>query len=297
MSIQVNVPASKDGVPDWKGQDALHMRVEGEYEAVPPLREHSTRFRFADKRGPTARVMRSGYHRNRVFKGERVGIWLRANPPPGFKPKFDSFHAKPQTHFYMGKLPYRQRIDVEYGKWVFITSDAKHWRHSVSRFQPFLVFWPGDPVDGNPEIEVNAFEVYQSKLEDTDVTPGKCMGFVREDGEGRLGVLVIGVPGRAAFWRQRLPHHIDTEAIRHVVDRELLTTADTPEEDPPEVVRHRLEYFEDARVLELEIERIPEPPSHGHLEELRKAFPLLADEIRTRGLGAVLFRYDPGGAE
>jgi len=288
VTYQVEVPATRDEAVDWAGKQQAHISVEQTYEAVTPLRENSTRFRFGTGDGKIARVMRAGYHRSRTYKGETIGLWIRANRPPDFKAKVDLFHAKPQTHFYMGKLPYRQRIDVEYDKWYFITSDAEIWRSSVSRHEPFLVFWPGDPVDGNPEIEVNSFEVYQSRLENTNLTPGECMGFVRETEDGNVHVLVLGRPGQAAFWRQRLPFQVDPKRMRHVVDKELLTTADTPEEDPPEVVRHHIDYFEDSRVLEVGIEQIPQPPSESHMKVIEATFPLLAKDIRNHQLGAML---------
>ncbi|GEM_PF-1273795 len=290
VTYQVEVPATRDDTIDWAKKQQSHISLETTFEAVTPLREHSTRFRFGKGDGTIARVMRAGYHRSRTFKGETIGLWIRANRPPDFKPKMDSFHANPQTFFYMGKLPYRQRIDVEYDKWYFITSDAELWRSSVSRHEPFLVFWPGDPVDGNPEIEVNSFEVYQSKLEKTNLTPDECMGFVREDENGKVNILVLGRPGQAAFWRQRLPFQVDPARLQHVVDKELLTTADTPEEDPPEQVRHHVAYFEDSRVLEVGIEKIPDPPSDSHMKVITDAFPLLAKDIRTHGLGAMLIR-------
>lgn len=297
VSFQVNVDATRDGATDWAALQAIHMTVEEDYQAVTPLRAKSTRFRFDEGDGEVARVLRASYQRKHTRDGGVMGLWIRANPPPDFKPEFDAFHAVPRTRFYMGKLPYRQLIDIEYGRWYFITSQASWWTDSVSRHHPFLVFWPADPVDGNPEIEVNSFEVYGATLEESHITPEKCLGFIKEDGTGGLTVLVLGVPGKPAFWRQRLPYLVDRDRLRHVVDRGLLTTAETPEEDPPEMVRHDIRILEDARLLEIEIERMPESPSPGHLEKIEQDFPLLKNAIENRGLGAFLVELSDGTGE
>lgn len=288
VDLSVDVDATRDRAPGWAPFKAIHYAVWEEVEAVSPLRDTSTRFRFGEPIENVAQVMRAGYNRTSAYKGEIMGMWLRVNPPPGFKPKFDPFHAVPRTKFYMGKLPYRQLIELDYGRWYFITSKADIWRRSVSKYNPYLMFWPANPEDGNPEIEINSFEMYQVKLEDTKVTPEKCMGFVQEDGNGNLQVLVLGIPGKPAFWRQRLPNLVDVTRLTHTVDRELLTTADTPEADPPERVRHRVRLLEDSKILEIEIEKMPAPPSPSHLKKIEKAYPLLRDVVSEKKLGVFL---------
>ncbi|MDA3873264.1 MAG: hypothetical protein PF795_04825 [Kiritimatiellae bacterium] len=292
VSLEVDVAATRDRVPDWAPFKAIHIALPEEVKAVSPLRDTSTKFHFGDPVENVARILRAGYNSRSTYKGERMGIWLRVHPPPGFQRKFDAFNAIPRTKFYMGKLPYRQLIDVEYGTWYFISSDAKLWRQSVSKYNPYLMFWPADPVDGNPVIEVNAFEMYQVKLEDGDITPEKCMGFIQRDSNGNLLVLVLGVPGKPAFWRQRLTNLIDVNRLKHAVDKELLTTADTTEEDPPELVRHRVRLLEDSKILEIEIDTMPPPPSPSHLRKIEKAYPLLQNVVANRGLGVFLMEME-----
>lgn len=292
VALEVDVDATRDRAPDWAPFKAIHAALPEKVESVSPLRDTSTKFRFGTPVENVPRVLCVGYNRSSTMKGERMGIWLRANPPPGFQPKIDPFHAIPRTKFYMGKLPYRQLIDVEYGTWYFVSSDAKLWRKSDSKYSPQLLFWPADPEDGNPAIEVNAFEMYQVKLEESDITPEKCMGFVQADGKGGMQVLVLGIPGKPAFWRQRLPTLVDVTRLKHRVDKELLTTADTPEEDPPEQVRHRVRLLEDSRILEIEIEKMPVPPSPSHLERIERDYPLLRDVVYGRGLGVFLVEME-----
>ena len=288
VTLNVNVDATRDSAPGWAPFKELHHPIWEEVVAVSPLRDSSTTFQFDDPIPDVAQVRRVGYNRSNTYKGEIMGMWIRANIPPGFKPKFDAFNAVPRTKFYMGKLPYRQLIELEVGKWYFITSKAELWRQSISKYSPYLVFWPAESDEVSPIIEVNSFEMYQVKLSAGDITPEKCMGFIQEDTNGHLQILVLGVPGKPAFWRQRLPHLIDVTQLTHTVDKELLTTADTPEEDPPEQVRHRVELMEDSKILEIEIEKMPEPPSASHLKKIEYAYPLLRNIVSERGLSVFL---------
>ena len=288
VTLDVDAEATRDGSPSWAPLKDIYNPIPDEVRAVSPLRDTSTKFYFGEPIENVAQVLRAGYNQSNTYKGEIMGMWIRANPAHGFKRKFDAFNAVPHTKFYMGKLPYRQLIDVEYGRWYFITSKADIWRHSISKYSPYMVFWPANPEDGNPIIEVNSFEMYQVKIADTDITPEKCLGFIQEDNTGNLQVLVLGVPGKPAFWRQRLPNLVDVSQLTHTVDRELLTTADTPEEDPPERVRHHVKLLEDSKILEIEIEKMPAPPSPSHLQKIEKAYPLLRDVVTKHGLGVFL---------
>ncbi|MDF3128732.1 hypothetical protein P0Y35_05945 [Kiritimatiellaeota bacterium B1221] len=288
VSLDVNVDATQDRAPGWAPFKEIHGAIPEQVEAVSPLRDTSTIFHFGDPMPEVAQVLRVGYNRSSTFKGEVMGMWIRANIPPGFQPKFDAFNAVPRTKFYMGKLPFRQLIEIEYDRWYFISSDAEIWQQSISKYSPYLVFWPAEPEEPNPIIEVNAFEMYQVKLSVEDISPEKCMGFIQENTNGNLQILVLGVPGKPAFWRQRLPHLVDVTHLTHTVDKELLTTADTPEEDPPEWVRHRVELLEDSKILEIEIEKMPEPPSPSHLRKIEQAYPLLRNVVSQRGLGVFL---------
>jgi hypothetical protein len=292
VSLNVDVAATRDKAPDWAPFQSVHIAVPEEVKAVSPLRDTSTRFRFDEPIEGVAQVLRAGYNRSSTYKGEVMGIWLRVHPPPGFKRKFDPFHAIPHTQFYMGKMPYRQLIDVEYGRWYFISSKADLWRTSISRYSPYLVFWPANPEDGNPEIEINSFEMYQVKLEDNDITPSQCMGFIQEDSDGNPQILILGIPGKPAYWRQRLPNLIEVNRLTHAVDRQLLTTAETPEEDPPELVRHRVTLMEDSKILEIEIEKMPASPSPEHLRKIEQTFPLLRNVVTKRNLGVFLMEME-----
>lgn len=259
---------------------------------MSPLRETSTRFRFGPKDPDFAQVLRVNYRRGVTRDSDRMGLWIRAEPPPGFQAPFDWYRTMPTTSIYMGKLPVRQRIELEYGRWTFISSPVEHWRDSTSRHPPFLMFWPAHPEGGNPVIEVNSFEAYGQKLEEGEVSPERCLGFIQERVPGKFQLLIIGVPGKPAFWRQRVSHLIDPERLEHVIDRELLTTADNPEDDPPEQVRHEVSFIAESKVLEVQVDTMPGSPSPSHLRRIREGFPLVIDKIQSQKLSAILFEFD-----
>jgi len=293
VSFQAPAPVTRGQTPDWEALRGLNNPVQTLVERGSPLNGDSVRFRFAEKEEGKPRVVRAVAGQHQLGQGERVGIWLRANPPPGYRPAIPWAAGAPRTRFYMGTLPYRQLVEVEYNRWYFITSETGAWRNRDTQHDPYLLFWPADPADGNPEIEVNAVDLYQVKLGREQVNSTRSLGYVNTDGAGNVQVLLLGVPGTPGAWRQHLPFLVEAGSFRPVVDPALLTTAETPEEDPPEVVRHRVRILEESRMVEVNVERMPETPSEAHLLRIERHFPLMSHAIRTHRVGALLLDSTP----
>lgn len=286
-------PATRGAIPDWGALQGFHTPVQTTLEGAGPLHATSTRFRFGNPEERVAQVVRAAWPMYLLQRGERLGIWLRANPPPGHRPSHPWAIGPQRTRIYMGTLPYRQLLELEYNRWYFISSDVESWRRPDSRHDRHLIFWPAHPLDGEPEIEVNTIDLYEVRKEPRAPKPGRSLGFVQSDESGNMQILLLGVPGQAAFWRQRMPFLVEADTFRHVIDPALLTTAETPEEDPPEVVRHTLRILEDTRLLEVAVDRMPDVPSETHLRRIQQHFPLIAPSLRRHAVGALLLDTTP----
>ena len=289
MNVQVNVDATRDGAPGWEALKGFHPLQPKTFSGVAPLSEKSTRFHFGEADPGVPRVMRMFFKRRIAPKADAVGLWIRAHRPPGFQREFDAFHANPIARFYMGKLPLRQLIEIEYDRWYFISSPARFWVESDTDFPPAMLFWPAEEEAFQPILEVNSFAAYRLSLEEGVDTPEKTLGFVRERKDGSLALLVVGLPGKGAFWNQRLEKYIDPDTIRHVEDAPRVVSAESPDDPPPEEVRHDLTWREEARLLETHIPEMPPPPTAWYRKRIREDFPLIGYRLDNEALSAVLF--------
>lgn len=222
-------------------------------------------------------------------KADAVGLWIRAHRPSGFEREFDAFHANPIARFYLGKLPQRQLIEIEYDRWHFISSPARFWAESSTDFPPAMLFWPAEDEAFQPVLEVNSFAAYRLSLEEGVDTPEKALGFVREREDGSVALLLVGLPDQPAFWSQRLENFIDPASIRHVEDAPRVVSAESPDDPPPEEVRHDLEWIEESRLLEVHIPRMPPPPTNWYRQRILEDFPLIGWVLKNADLSAVLF--------
>jgi hypothetical protein len=289
VNLQVEVAATLDGAPGWEALKGFHALQPKTFSGVAPLSDTSTRFQFREARPGEPQVMRMFFKQQIAPKADAVGLWIRAHRPPGFVREFDAFNANPIARFYLGKLPYRQLIEIEYDRWHFISSPARLWTESSTDYPPALLFWPSEKEAFQPILEVNSFAAYRLSLEDGIDTPEKTLGFVRERKDGTLALLVVGLPDKSAFWSQRLDRYIDSGRMRHVEDAPRIVSAESPDDPPPEEVRHKLTWQEDARILETHIPRMPPPPTEWYRKRILEDFPLIGYRLDTKNLSAVLF--------
>jgi hypothetical protein len=289
VSLQVDVPATLDAAPGWQPLVGFHRLYPTTFSGVAPLSDTGTRFRFLEAKPGEPQVLRMFFKDRIAPKADAVGLWIRAHRPPGFVREFDAFNANPIARFYMGKLPQRQLIEIEYDRWHFISSPARLWADSSTDYPPALLFWSAREEAFQPVLEVNSFAAYQLSLEEGIDTPEKTLGFVRERADGTLALLVVGLPGKSAFWSQRLDRYIDGESMRHVEDEPRIVSAESPDDPPPEEVRHQIEWQADARLLETHIPRMPPPPTEAYRKRILEDFPLIGYRLNSEDLSAVLF--------
>lgn len=293
VNLETDVPATKGGTPDWVPQIGFHNPVPKTYKAVAPLSNISSRFQFLDPGASTPQAVRMSFKQRIAQKADAVGIWVRAHRPPGFVSEFDSFNAIPSTRFYMGKLPLRQKIEIEYDSWHFISSPAHFWEDSKTEYDPTLIFWPDEDQKHQPILEVNSFAAYGLQLEEGVEKSGKCLGFARKRENGGWAFLIVGSPGKTAFWRERLEVFIDAESIQHVEDVTLRITAEHPDDPPPENVDYTMNWQEHAFLLETQIPRMPPSPTDWYRKRILEDFPLIGHQLNNPKLSAVLFNEVP----
>lgn len=289
ISLQVDVNATLDAAPGWQPLKDFHPLQPKNFSGVAPLSDKSTRFQFKTTNLDAPQVMRMFFKDRIAPKADAVGLWIRAHRPPGFVREFDAFNAHPFARFYMGKLPHRQLIEIEYDRWHFISSPARLWADSSTDYPPALLFWPTIEEAFQPILEVNSFAAYRLSLEEGIDTPEKTLGFVRERAGGTLALLVVGLPGKSAFWSQRLDRYIASESMQHVEDEPRIISAESPDDPPPEEVRHHLTWQEDARLMEIHIPKLPLPPTEWYRKRILKDFPLIGHKLNNESLSAVLF--------
>ncbi len=292
VNLQVKVDATRDGAPGWDALTGDHTLIPKNYSGVSPLSDTSTRFQFSESPANEPQAMRMFFKDKIAPKADAVGLWIRAHRSAGFEREVDPFHAKPIARFYLGKLPQRQLIEIEYDRWYFISSPARYWSESSTNFPQALMFWPAEKERFQPILEVNSFAAYRLSLEDGIDTPGKTLGFVREREDGSQALLMIGLPDRPAFWSQRLDNIIDPAMFQHVEDAPRVVSAESPDDPPPEEVRHDLEWIEESRLLEVHIPRMPPPPTHWYKQRILDDFPLIGWMMQNSKLSAVLFNED-----
>jgi len=289
VNLQVKVDATRDGAPGWDTLKGVHQLIPKTFSGVSPLSDKSTRFQFREAIPGEPQVMRMFFKERIAPKADAVGLWIRAHRPAGFEREIDPFQANPIARFYLGKLPQRQLIEIEYDRWHFISSPARYWAESSTNFPPALMFWPSEKETFQPVLEVNSFAAYRLSLEEGVDTPGKTLGFVREREDGSQALLIIGLPDRPAFWSQRLENIIDPKTVQHVEDAPRVVSAESPEDPPPEEVRHDMEWIEESRLLEVHIPRMPPPPTNWYKQRILDDFPLIGWMMQNSELSAVLF--------
>jgi hypothetical protein len=104
-----------------------------------------------------------------------------------------------------------------------------------------------------------------------------------------MALLVVGLPGKSAFWSQRLESRIDAGRIRHIEDEPRVISAESPDDPPPEEVRHEFTWQENARMLEVHIPQMPLAPTGWYRNRILEDFPLIGQLLHTETLSAVLF--------
>ncbi|MCH8514677.1 MAG: hypothetical protein LAT83_23895 [Kiritimatiellae bacterium] len=287
-TLRVNVDATLGDSPDWEGLRGFHRAQERTFPGTSPLLDKSTRLSFPEDANETRPFVYAHFNPNLMRNADMIGLWVRAHRPPDFQPPPDWSRAVPVARFYMGKFPERQRIEIDYDTWYFISSPAEHWRGGHYRHRPRLVFQHDPETAQHPILEINAVGAYTltTKGQEGD-TP--TLGFVQETESGELAILILGEPGSKGYWRQRLDRVVDPEKFHHVIDEALMVSGDSPDDPPPEEVRANLQIQEASRVLEIQIEAMPPSPSPQLMEEIRTRFPLISQRLRRGNLGAVLW--------
>ncbi len=290
-SVRVSVDATRGDSPDWKALRGFQPAEAGVFPDASPLADKSVRITFPGDPN-TVTFVAGEFHRNTMEHATMIGLWVRAHRPSA--PAEATGPARPpETHarFYLGKLPLRQRIELEFDTWYFLSSPADTWRSDYYPERHFLHVWSDPASPQPPELEINTVDAYRfAPLGADPKVENPTLGFVREQSDGRLTFLVLGVPGTKGVWRQRLDRLVDPTSLERVVDEGLRVTAESPEDPPPEDVATTLRMLETARVLEMEIEILPPAPSSAFLEAIAVDFPLIAQRLKAGGMGAVLWR-------
>lgn len=289
VRLEPKVDASRGGTPGWDTMKGIHKPIPKEYETVAPRSNISTRFHFKTGQTKQPQSMRMFFNPHTASQAQAVGVWVRAHRPPGFEREVDPFHAVPQARFYMGKLPVRQKIEIPYDSWQFISSPALYWETSSTDYPPALMFWPVERLPFQPILEINSFAAYQLNLPEGLQQSGQTLGFVRKQKDGTLTFLIVGTPGERGYWLQRIEQQTQAERVKHVKDITLIVSADSPEAPPPEQVVHTINWQEEAQVLEFTVPKMPDRPSTHYSRMIQERFPLIGREVKSQNLSAVLF--------
>jgi len=283
--LRVNADATLGDTPDWQALRGTQRAEAGTFPDTSPLGDKSTFLSFPEDVNESRAFVYATFDRDNVRSADSIGIWVRAHRPPGSASPPPGRPAESRARFYLGSLPDRQRLELEYDTWYFLSSEAEHWRIRPHRTHPRLHVWH-DPASTLPPIlEINSVDAYTAGPADGP----PVLGFVHESDTGRLAVLLVGPPGEAGAWRQRLERLVDPRRLVHVIDEALLISAESPEDPPPEEVLFRFRQLESSRVLEIEVDRLPPPPSPQLMEHIRTHFPLVEPRLRPGKLGAVLW--------
>lgn len=289
-TLRVNTDATLGDTPDWRPLESLRSAGSGTFPGTSPLLDKSTFITFPEDVHSSRAFAYATLNNDVARASDRIGLWLRAHRPPGYQPPPASPGAAPVARFYLGHLPDRQKIEIAYDTWVFLSSPAEHWRRNEHGMPVRLMFQHDPATPQAPVLEIHSVDGYSlpGSLEARDGQP-PFLGFARETESGKLAVLLVGPPGSPAAWRQRLDRLVDTSRLRHVIDEALVVSAESPDDPPPEEVLYRFTQIQSSRVLELEVEALSPKPSPALLEQIRVHFPRLADPLRDGTLGAVLW--------
>ena len=293
--LRTGVNATLGDSPDWKALKDVKLAVEGTFPGTSPLRDKSVQMGFPVGADGRHSFVYAFYDKDIVKDAKIVGMWIRAHVPPDFDAPPNWFRAKPIATFYMGILPYRQKIEMEYDTWHFVTSPATYWPGAHYRAPRPRIHFQHDPeAEHHPLLEVNDFAAYGLKVASGITQDSPTLGFVRESDSGALALMVLGKPGAKGHWRQRLDRLVDPGNFKRTIDESLLVTAESPDDPAPEEVFATLNMHESSRVLEVRIDRMPPPPSPAFRRSIRREFPIIAERLQLGDLGAVLWIEQTG---
>lgn len=293
VQVEPEVAATADAVPGWQPMKGFHPQQPTLIQGVAPISATSTRFQFLEPEAGKPQALRMIYPSYTTREADAVGLWIRAHRPPDYVREVDPFRPHPVARFYLGILPRRQVIEMEYDRWHFVSAPGHYWVQAFDSSQT-LLFWPCETEKFQPIVEVNSCAAYQASLNQGTERPEKCLGFIQERADGTLALLVVGTPGKPAFWSQRLDRFIDASAMRHVEDPTLVVSADSPDDPPPEKVECRFSWQEEARLLEVQIPEMPPLPTESYRQRIQEEFPLIGYLLQKQPLSVVLFEEKRG---
>lgn len=293
IDLETESPTRPGRLPAWEPLQAFHPPFFMNVEGATPLSDTSTTFRFLKNPDKKPQVLRMEMAFSIIDRTEAVGMWVRAHPAPGAVLRPDGFHNRRRTRFWVGNRQGRQLIELPYGSWCFLSGSASFWRTEKPTGEPVqrtgVLFWPDESLEYQPILEVNSFDAYKVSLKRGLESPDQTLGFVHEREDGTLALLVVGVPAKGGFWRQRFDQYVDSGSFVHVEDETLRISAPSPEDPPPEKVKYSIQGEPNAKLVEIHIPRMPGPPSAWYRERILKEFPLIGDLLANEGLSAVLF--------
>jgi len=274
--VRTGVDATLSSLSDWQTRHSLQPASLVNHSGVTPLQAKSVRIRFGESAAADVSFIQTNFIYQPLHYGHHIGIWMRAHRPPNLDTPPGT---TPTASFYIGKPPYRQRIELPYDAWVFAQAPASRIREQDFTYQPRLLFW-ADPASRHPlDLEINDVSGYQISRTRAGPAPEESHGFLREREDGKLVLLLVGTPGKAGFWRQRLERAVDTAKLARVLSA-------ATESDPADP---KFEYHPASRLLETHVTTFPPPPDEALLSRIRRDFPAVADRLREGQLSAVLW--------
>ncbi len=275
VEIEAGVDATVSSLADWTPASRVQAPALGTFNGVTPLRDKSTRIRFADSASPENGYAQGILLDKPLQHGRGIGMWVRAQRPPNLNAPSGSV---PTASFYMGTPPYRQRIRIPYDTWIFLHASAERMRRPYFTFMPRFLIWSDPELNAGLDLEINDISVYQISATRGGAAPEESLGFLREREDGKLVLLLVGSPGKAGFWRQRLERAVDTTKLARVL----------PAAQESEVASTRFDFQAASRILEIELKRFPEVTDETMISRIRTDFPAVADLLGEGKRSAVL---------